>query len=199
MSENPLTRIFASKSLVRLLTAFLAEPDRAFYQQELVAVTGGSLRPVQLALDRLTGAGLVTKRRQGKQVYYRADTSNPAFGDLRSLFFKTFALADVLRDRLAPLAAQIDAAFVFGSVAAGEQGPQSDVDLAVVGTAGRKELSAALGGAELQLGREINLVIYGADRLRRLVRDGDGFVLDVVAKPKIWVIGDQSDLDRLAR
>jgi predicted nucleotidyltransferase len=199
MSENPLIGIFASRSLVRLLSAFVAEPERAFYQQELVTLTGGSLRPVQLALDRLTGAGLVTKRRQGKQVYYRADTSNPAFGDLRSLFLKTFALADVLRDRLVPLTAEIDAAFVFGSVAAAEHGPQSDVDLAVVGRVGRKDLSAALGGAELQLGREINLVIYGRDRLRRLVRDGDEFVLDVLAKPKIWVIGDQSDLDRLAR
>jgi predicted nucleotidyltransferase len=196
MSENPMTGLFASKSLVRLLSVLLLNPDEAYYQQQLLRLTGGPLRPLQMALDKLTAAGIVSKRRDGRQVYYRAETSHPAFADLRSLFMKTFALADVLRAALDPLDG-IESAFVHGSVASGEETASSDVDLFVVGTVSRRGLAAALATAEKSLGRDVNATVYDRDRLASAVRERNHFVLDVLSKPKLWVTGDLHELERL--
>lgn len=198
MSENPLTGVFSSRTLVSLLTVFLVHPERAYYQQELARIVGGPLRPVQLALEKLTRADLVTKRREGKQVYYQAQTLHPAFSDLQAVFLKTFAVADVLRDALKPVSEGIDVAFVFGSIAAAEHRAESDVDVFVVGGGSRRDISVALSDAEARLGREVNLSIYDRRRFESAVAGGDPFVVDVLSNPKIWVVGDQHVLEAVA-
>lgn len=189
MSENPLIGLFASKSLVRLLSVLLMNPEDSYYQQQLVRAVGGPLRPVQLALDRLTTTGLVTVRRDGRQVYYRVDASHPAFKDLRSLFAKTFAVADVLRAVLASLDG-IETAFVHGSVAAGEEHAGSDIDLFVVGDVSLRQLAVALADVQTTLGREVNTTLYDRARFAKAVRDRNHFVVDVMSKPMIAVVGD---------
>jgi predicted nucleotidyltransferase len=197
MSEDPMIGLFSSKTLVRLLSVFLLNPDRDYYQGELARMLGGPLRPVQLALDRLTRADVVSKRREGKQVYYQARATHPAFADLRSLFLKTFALGDVVRSSLEGIDG-IEAAFVFGSTASAEQRSDSDVDVFVLGSVGRKRLAGALDDAERTLHREVNVSLYDRERLARAVREHDPFILDVLSKPKIWVAGDMRAFDRVA-
>lgn len=198
MSDNPLIGIFSSRTIVKLLGLFLMNPERSYYQQELVRQTGAPLRPVQLAVAKLTSANLVRARREGKQVYYQAVPENPIFGDLRAVFEKTFALADVLLDALKPVASGIEVAFVYGSSASAEQKATSDVDLLIVGAAGRRDVAAALAVSEARLGREINLSLYDAQRFSAARVAGDPFLLDVLAKPKVWVVGDDAELERLA-
>ena len=57
------------------------------------------------------------------------------------------AVADVLRDALAPLAAKIQLAFIFGSVAQGKEGATSDVDVLVVGSVSFAAVVEAVGAA----------------------------------------------------
>ncbi len=199
MSDTPLMTLFSSRPLVRLLSVFLMNPERSYYQQELVRMTGDSLRPVQLALAKLERADLIATRRDGRQVYYQVRTSHPAYGDLRSLFEKTFALGDVLREALRPVADEICVAFVYGSTAAGEERSASDVDLMIVGSSGRQTIARALGDVETRLGRPVNVVIYSAERLAESVAARDSFVMDVLDGPKLWLVGDEDELERLAR
>ena len=198
MSDNPLQSIFSSRTLVRALSVFLLNPERTYYQQELLRVTGGPLRPLQLALDKLAAAGLISTRRDGRQVYYHANPLNPVFGDLRSLFEKSFAISDVVRNALQPIAPQIHLAFLFGSVASDDLHAGSDVDLFVIGPASRKAVAAALDGAESRLRREVNLSLYDPKRFAEAVRAADPFVLDVLSQPKNWLVGDEHGLGALA-
>lgn len=197
--SNPLADIFASNTVVRLLSLFLLNPERAYYQQELLRETGGTLRPVQVALDKLVAADLVSRREEGRHVYYQTITANPVYRDLRSLFEKTFALKDVLVEALAPAATGIDLAFVYGSAANDAQRPSSDIDLFLVGTAGRLALAEALSGAEAALKREVNVAIYTPQRLRDALVSGDPFVSEVLSGTHIWIIGGDDELERLAR
>jgi predicted nucleotidyltransferase len=198
MSDNPLQSIFSSRTLVRALSVFLLDPDRSFYQQELLRETGGPLRPLQLVLEKLAGADLITARRDGRQVYYRANALNPVFGDLKSLFEKSFAIGDVVRDALEPQRPMIRLAFIYGSVASGELRAASDIDLFVVGMASRKAIASCLGDAETMLRREINVSLYEPGRFADAVRLGDPFVLDVMSRPKTWLVGDEDGLGALA-
>jgi hypothetical protein len=104
--------LFASRTLVALLTRFLMRPDERLYQQELAEAVGARLYLVQRELARLERVGLLTKTPRGNRVYYQANRSHPAFEDLKRVFLKTIALGDALRAALAPLADRVRVALV---------------------------------------------------------------------------------------
>src|ERR1017187_7180126 len=116
----------------RVLAVLFGNPTRSFYANELIAVASSGSGAVQRELAQLEAAELVTVSRVGNQKHYQANSSAPIFEELHGLVLKTSGLVDVLRAALAPLAAQIDQAFVYGSVAKGTDTSKSDVDLMVI-------------------------------------------------------------------
>ncbi|MCI0505127.1 MAG: nucleotidyltransferase domain-containing protein [Gammaproteobacteria bacterium] len=67
---------------------------------------------------------------------------------------KTFGIADVIRDALVPFDAEVELAFIYGSVARGEETASSDIDLMVVSESiAYSELMVELANAEESLGR----------------------------------------------
>jgi len=102
-----------------------------------------------------------------------------------------------LRESLEPLASRIELAFVYGSVARGDEGPGSDIDLMIVGEAGFADVVGALAQAHAVLRREINPTVYPAAEFRLKSRD-EPFLARVLADKKIFVIGNQDDLGKLA-
>ena len=79
------------------------------------------------------------------------------FAELRGLGLKTMGLADVLHTALARLSRQIDAAFIYGSVACQQDAAQSDVDVMIISsTLGHGRVFGKLETATVSLGRKIN-------------------------------------------
>jgi len=99
---------------------------------------------------------------------------------------------------LRPFAGEISLAFVFGSVARGDEQAGSDVDIMVIGTPAFADVVQALYPAQDILQREINPVIYSPQEVRRRTEAGDAFIRELLAKPKLWVMGTEHDLGKLA-
>ena len=179
----------------RVLAVLFGTPDRSFYANEVIALAQSGTGAVQRELAALSAAGLLTVSRQGNQKHYQANTSAPVFVELRGLVLKTMGLADVLRSALAPLAAHIDGAFVYGSVARQQDTTHSDVDVMIVSdTLGYGEVFDALEGATVSLGRKVNPTLYSpADWFKRMDHD-NAFVHRVWEQPKIWLIGSEAQL-----
>lgn len=117
------------------------------------------------------------------------------FEELRGLVLKTSGLADVLLAALAPLADGIRAAFVFGSVARETETSSSDVDLMVISDRyGYADLFAALERASSTLGRRVNPRVQTPAELARRVAEGHAFTMNVLAQPKLWILGGLDDL-----
>ena len=76
---------------------------------------------VQHELRLFASAGLLTRREHGNRVYYQADTNSPVFRALAGLLLRTAGLAEVLKTALKPLVSKLDLAFIYGSVASGEE------------------------------------------------------------------------------
>ena len=179
----------------RVLGVLFGNPGRSFYGSEIIALAGAGSGAVQRELARLESAGLVTAHRVGRQKHYQANAQAPVFEELRGLVLKTAGLADVLREALVPLANQIAAAFVFGSIAKREDSAKSDVDLLIVSDELEyADLFVGLTEAERRIGRKVNPTVYTPDELRKEIRDRRSFVTRVLAQPKIWLIGDEHDL-----
>lgn len=178
----------------RVLAMLFGNHGRSFYANELISLAGSGSGAVQRELARLEAAELVTVKRVGNQKHYQANPNSPIFAELQGLILKTSGLVDVVRASLAPLAAQIDAAFVFGSVAKSKDTSKSDIDLMVVTqhlTYG--DLFSALEPASNRLGRVVNPTIYSRIEFEKRRREGNAFLKRVLAQPRLWVIGDDSE------
>lgn len=181
----------------RALAVLLLQPAEGFHLRELARQTRSNAGTLMRELDKLTEAGLLLRSEQGNQVRYQANRRCPLFEELAAMFRKTHGAAQLLRDSLAPLAARIQLALIFGSTAKGNQSEGSDIDMLIVGELGFAELVRALYPAQQTLQREINPVLYSAKEMRGRARAGDAFVREVTSKPVVFLMGDKDDLAEL--
>ena len=141
----------------RVLGLLFGQPGRRFQSAELIQLAESGTGAAHRQLQRLADSGLITVTRVGNQKHYQANTESPIFAELRGLIVKTVGIVDPLRKALEPLAGQIFAAFVYGSVAKGTDTAKSDIDLMVVSDSLHyPELYEALQSAEAALSRPVN-------------------------------------------
>lgn len=183
----------------RVLGLLLLHPEKRYHVREIARLTGTVTGTLTRELGKLADAGLLKKERVGNQVHYSANRDCPVYEELASILRKTSGLVDVLADALLPLVAKIEVAFVHGSMAAGKPGAYSDIDLMIVGDVALDEVLPLLYPAQTTLGREINPQLYTAGEWHSLVGKGGAFVRDVLAKPKLFVMGGQDDLGQSGR
>jgi predicted nucleotidyltransferase len=198
VGQSGAAELFASSTMTDLLKIFFLRAEEEFYQRELARLTDNPLYLVQRELARLERSGFVQKERKGNRVYYRALEENPAFIDLKRFFLKTVALGDRLSEVFSPLASKIALAFIYGSVATGEDKPGSDVDIMVIGNTSLKEISKILGPLSRDLGREFNPTVYSSKEFKKRAGEGNAFIRSVIRGPKIWLVGDEDELAGLA-
>lgn len=179
----------------RVLGVLYGNPGRSFYANEVIALAQSGTGAVQRELAALSESGLLVVNKQGNQKHYQANAAAPVYEELRGLVLKTMGLADVLRAALAPMAAQIDLAFVYGSVARQQDTALSDIDVLIVSPSlGYADVFGALESATTTLGRTVNPTLYTpADVAKRIAKD-NAFVTRVMKQPKIWLIGTEEQL-----
>jgi len=179
----------------RVLAWLFGQPGRSFYATELIGLAGAGSGAVQRELARLAQSGLVTARAVGNQKHYQANPEAPIYAELCGIVQKTVGLAEPLREALAPLAARIQAAFVYGSVAKREDTASSDIDLMLVSDdLAYSDLYAALEAVSSRLGRSVNPTLYTPQELAKRVKKKEAFATRVLAQPKLWLIGGEDAL-----
>jgi predicted nucleotidyltransferase len=180
------------------LALLLLHPEDSLHVREIGRITGKAPGTILRELNRLADAGVIIRRPVGNQVQFQANAACPIYEDLRNILKKTAAIADVLREALEPLADRINAAFVYGSVARGDERSGSDLDVMILGEAKFAEVVHALAAARETLRREINPNLYPIREFRAKVAAGDPFLKRVLADKKIFLIGDAHDLGKSA-
>ncbi len=131
----PLTALLGSAGNVRVLRALAA--DRAPQSAPQLAAVGG-LTPqgARLVLDALVRQRLVTAHGAGRARLYALNASHPLAASVEALFHDEHrrweGLLESIRATLQRHGAAVSAAWLYGSVARGEDGPPSDLDIALV-------------------------------------------------------------------
>ncbi len=182
----------------KVLALMLLHPEQHYHVREIARLTGTSAGTLHKELARLAQAGVLVREEVGNQVRYGANRQCPIFPELAGILRKTEGLADVLKASLAVLCGRVELALVFGSVARGAEGPRSDVDVLLVGEIGFAEAVAALHEAQSHIGREINPVVLSPAEFREKTRAGDTFLAEVLHNEKLFLMGDEHDLGKLA-
>jgi len=167
----------------------LSESQDGLHLRELERRTGVNSRHLLRELHSLRDAGLLTATKAGNQIVYRLNPDCPIFEEIRSIVRKTIGLAKTLRESLGPLADRTELAYVYGSFAQGEERPDSDVDLMIVGDVSLRELSPLLAEARRLVQREISPTLYRSAEYAEALRDSGSFVRRVHDGPRIDLIG----------
>ena len=179
----------------KVLAVLMMRVGQSFHLRELARMTGiASVGSLKKELDLLVQHGLLKLVRTGNQTQFSANTEHPVFPELQGLVRKTSGMVDLLQQALLPLANQIRVACVFGSVARGTETQQSDVDLLLVGEVGFGQAVMALHDYQALVGREINPKVFSISEWQIKKSAGNAFVLDVLSKPKLFVLGGEGDL-----
>ncbi|MFH1841653.1 MAG: nucleotidyltransferase domain-containing protein [bacterium] len=185
------------KSRLAVLSLLYLNADDRFYLRQIVSLTHLGMGAVQREVRNLSDGGIILREREGRQVYFQANRDCPVFADLKGILIKTAGLVDILRERLAVLAQDCQVAFVYGSFAEGSETAESDVDVMLVGDVSFAAVSDALGDVQTSLRREVNPTVYPTPEFRKKL--STPFIATIMKKPKLFLIGDANELDRLAR
>jgi len=183
----------------KVLALFMLNPDRRFYFREVVRILGDSPGSAQRELKSLEAAGILNMETIGIQKFYNANRESPVYDELRSIAAKTFGIVDVLRDVFRRHADSIELAWVHGSVASGEDTSHSDIDLIVIGTVSFRELASIVQPLEISLRRQINPSLFPREEFASKYRSENHFVRTVMTADKLFIAGDQDELDRMVQ
>lgn len=191
MNTTSIADALFTKTQQRVLATLFGKPDQSFYLNEIVRLANIGKGTVKRELERMTAAGLLTIKRIGNQNHYQANPNCPIYSELLGITRKTFGIADVIKTALLPLDAQIDQAFIYGSVAKQQDTASSDIDLMVISdTLPYATLMTALIEAEPTVGRPINPTIYTAQQIHDKLHGNNAFITGVLAQPKLWIKGE---------
>ena len=180
------------------LALLLLHSNLSLHVREIARMTGKAPGTLLRELDRLADAGILLRKPAGNQVQFQANIDCPIYEELRNILKKTAGVADILGAALKPLGDRICAAFVFGSIARGDERAGSDLDVMIIGEVRFAEVVAALARAQEEVRRTINPSVYPPDEFTAKLAAGEPFLKRVMADRKILFMGTDDDLGQLA-
>jgi predicted nucleotidyltransferase len=212
--RRPIDLLFGSGVRVDVLWCLMQNPSIGLELSEIISATGRSRKEVKRAIVILEKLGLVRRlksaggvmararmhvlfneewldekgKRNGRTRYF-LNEDHPWIKPLRQLLESTVGSIDIIRSVFRDIAG-IEVAFVFGSFAISEQGPESDIDLLVVGDHDQSSLFNVISGLEEKVAREVQLVVYTPDEWRKGFEERSHFVVSLMEAPKIFIIGN---------
>jgi predicted nucleotidyltransferase len=182
-----------------ILALLFSHAEEAFHLRKILRLAGISSGAGQRELKRLSEAGIVLRTVKENQVLFQANPRCAIFEELKSLITKTAGVVDVLRTALEPLVGRISIALLYGSLARGRAGVESDIDLLVVGEVSFEDIVGNVARAQDSLRREINPMVMSLEEFHSRMSKGDHLLDTILKSPSVPVIGDPRELGRMAQ
>ena len=187
------------RSRAALLSFLFEHSDEWFHLRQIARETRISPGTAHRELGVLVQLGLVLRDAGEISVRFKANTEAAVFPEVKSLLAKTTGAPQLLRAGLATLGSAVQAAFIYGSVARGEQRAGSDIDLMIVGSTSLSATLKALRPTMEALRREVNPTVYSPEEFARKAQQGHAFIQRVLAEPKLFLIGGAHELGQLGQ
>ena len=190
-NRSNIGEVLFTKTQQRVLGILYGRPDSSYYLNEIVRLADMGKGTVRRELDKLVLAGLIRVFKQGNQSHFQANENNPIFNELNQIVKKTFGVVGVLTAALEDILTGVKYAFVYGSVAKGEEHAGSDVDLMLVGESlSYTDVMASLDTAEQQLSRRINPTLLSMEELVNRINSNQSFVVRLLSQNVLWLKGE---------
>lgn len=183
--------LFGSKTRTKLLTKLMMEPERQFYIREISRETQIPYGMVYKELDNLKQLGIIKSQKKGKITLLQVNKETPYYKDLRNLIMKTTGISNIIQNHLKH--PDIEYLLVFGSIASGEDTPESDIDLMIIGDIPETKLIEEAKEIEKNIGRELNYILWTREEFEKKIKEKNHLLIDVADKPIIMLKGSEDE------
>lgn len=161
-----LDSLITSKTRMKLLLKFFSNAQTKAYLRGLADELGESTNAVRLELNKLTAAGLLKNEQDGNTILYKANTSNPFFGQLHRLVIKYMGVEDIIESIVRNIG-ELELACITGSYARGKD--SGIIDLVLVAKRLDHEYLGMLHSRAEQIsGRKIRLLKLSPEEFKNL-------------------------------
>ena len=193
-----LERLFVSKTRIKLLEAFLLQPNTEYHIRELARIVNDIPINVQKELKNLQETGLLTHRKQGNMILYKLNKASPIVEDLKRIFLKTESIGKEilsgLRDK-----DKIRYALIYGSFAKGTESESSDIDMLIIGSINEDTILKSIQKIERQIGRTINFLLWTENEFMEKIHSDITLIREILKTPLIMIIGDENEFKRFIK
>lgn len=189
-----LSDIITSKVRIKILELFFSDLREMYHVRGIVRQIKEEINAVRRELGKLESVGILKKEPRGNRVYYWVRRDHLLFGDLLSLVSKTTGLgAEIIKSRN-KIGKVTFVMFSGGLVRHQARKHEDDVDILVVGDVVLPELATLIRVEESKKGKEINYTVMSKEEFEFRKKRRDPFLLGILSRSRIMIIGDEEDL-----
>jgi hypothetical protein len=182
--------LITSKSRVKLLNVFLANPTEMYHVRELVRRTTDEINAVRRELAFLEKKGILTREPRANRVYYSLSKNYPFYYDLLRLGSKNIGLgAEILKNRVK--LGKIKFAMFSGRFLRKIKNEPDEVDILIVGNVVLPELALLVREEEKRLNAEINYTVMNDDEFDYRKKKRDPFIMTILSGSRVMLLGDE--------
>ncbi len=188
-----LSDLITSKSRIKLLNVFLANPSEMYHVREFVRRTEDEINAVRRELLFLEKKGILAKEARGNRVYYHLSKNYPFYFDLLRLGAKNVGLGrEVLKNRAK--IGKVKYAMFSGRFARRLKKEPNSVDFLIVGMVVLPELAILIRDEEKRLNTEINYTVMTEEEFLFRKKKRDPFILSILNGSRIMLLGDEESM-----
>lgn len=188
--------ILVSKVRVKILELFLGDPSKSYHVRDIVRRVEEEINAVRRELSRLEKTGFLTSEWRANRRYYGIKKDYIFFQELLSIVNKSVGLGGAIIKNKAKLG-KINYALLSVSFIKGKPYTPNEIDIFVVGTIVLPELGSIIREEEARRDREINFTPMTLEEFNFRKNRRDPFVISVLSKPKVMLIGDEEEMVKL--
>ena len=182
--------LITSKSRVKLLSVFLANPTEMYHVRELVRRTSDEINAVRRELAFLEKKGILSREPRANRVYYSLSKNYPFYYDLLRLGSKNVGLgADILKNRVK--LGKIKFAMFSGRFLRKMKDEPDEVDMLIVGNVVLPELALLVREEEKRLNAEINYTVMSDEEFDYRKKKRDPFIMTILSGSRVMLLGDE--------
>jgi len=188
-----LSDFITSRVRIKLLQAFLSQPQEMFYVRELTRLIDEEINAVRRELSRMQNAGMVQSEKRGNRLYYQFRSNYPFFSELLSLVTKTTSVGRSIINNRSKLGF-VKYAFISERLACGLPRQEDEIDLVIIGKVIMPQLDQIVKKLEKKLDTEINYSSMTEEEFKYRKNRKDPFITNVLLHPHIMLIGSENKL-----
>ena len=175
--DNLLAGLIASKTRIKLLMRLFFNPKARSYLRELAKEFNVSTNAVREELNQLKKTNLLKSEKNGRQVYYMANTEHALFPELKSMVSKVMGIDQVI-DSIISRLGNLEKAYLVDDYAEGKD--TGIIDIILIGDIDQYHLNDLSRKTEKYIKRKIRTLVISKDEL-------ENFFPDLKKRPRILV------------
>ena len=164
-----LNGIITSKTKVNLLVKLFLNPAMKAYLRELATEFDVSTNSVRTELNILTENNILKAEKDGRNVFYRANTNHPLFPEISSMVRKITGIDELARSVIERLG-NLEEVYLTGDYAQGMD--TGIIDLILIGKINREQLDDVVQKTERYIDRKIRPLILTREEFAKLEKKG---------------------------